>query len=96
MSQIELTVTQLRSLIGLHVRYYGKDYQIIEVLEDGPALVLHDSAAHPTIQANLLGNATRRAPHTETVRVLSPDRDELHPDFLALELIEPVAPAAGD
>jgi hypothetical protein len=86
MSEIVITFEQLRSMIGLTVRYYGRLYQIIEVLEDGPSLVLLAAESQRTIQPSLTGEATRRAPQTETVRVLSTDRSELHYDFLALEL----------
>lgn len=86
MGEIVITVEQLRGMIGVHVRYQGTAYRVIEVLEDGPSLVLLDCGAETTIQPNLLGNPTRRVPHTETVRVLSEDRRELHSEFLALEL----------
>jgi hypothetical protein len=86
MSEITITLEQLRSMIGLTVRYYGRLYQIIEVLEDGPSLVLQAAEAQPTIQPSLTGEATRRTPATETVRVLNENRTELHYDFLAIEL----------
>jgi hypothetical protein len=87
MSEITLTIEQIRGMIGLEVRYHGAHYVVIEVLEDGPSLVLLDTRAEPSIQVDLYGNPNRRVPNTYTVRILSEDLSELHPDFLALELI---------
>ena len=87
MSEIVITIEQLRAMIGVEVLYRGLHYCVIEVLEDGPSLVLLDRDACPGIQPNLLGVATRRVPQTETVAVLNADRTELHTDFLSLELL---------
>lgn len=85
MSQLELNIEQMRGMIGLQVSYHGARYLVIEVLEDGPSLVLMDPEAEPSIQLNLHGNASRRVPCTETINVLSRNDGELHPDFLALQ-----------
>lgn len=87
MAEIELSVEQLRGMIGLRVRYRGGRYQVIEVLDDGPALVLTDLNGG-AVQNNLQGQAHRLAPHTECVPVLTTGRDALHPEFLALELLD--------
>ncbi len=88
MQQITLSVEQLRGMIGLRVRYRGCDYQVIEVLEDGPSLVLGELHGGAEVQNNLHGQAHRLAPHTESVPVLNTDRDGLHQEFLALELLD--------
>ncbi len=82
-----LTLDQLRSLIGLFVYHQGVCCQVIEVLEDGPAIVLL-SEEPPTIQPNQHGEATRRTPVTYTIPVLNAEQDELHPAFLALDLAD--------
>jgi hypothetical protein len=87
MSQLVITVEQLRGMIGLEVRYRGLSFTVIEVLEDGPSLVLLDRAAGLDIQPSLLGVANRRVAQAETVPVLSDDRTELHAEFLAIELL---------
>lgn len=89
MPTIDITLDQLRRMIGLQVRYEGIVCAIIEVLEDGPSLVLQKSGDTTTIQPNQYGDATRRVPVTYTVPVLTPDRDELHGEFLSLELVDP-------
>ena len=86
--EIILTLAQLRSLIGLRMQHLGELCQVIEVLENGPALVLQSLAPQPGIQPNQHGEANRFAPITYTISVLNHDRSELHPDYLALELIE--------
>lgn len=88
MPPIDITLDQLRRMIGLRVRHEGIVCAIIEVLEDGPSLILQDLGESTTIQPNQYGDAARRVPVTFTVPVLTPDRDELHADFLALELVD--------
>ncbi len=88
MSEIIITLDQLRSLIGLHMLHQGLRCQVIEVLEDGPSIVLQGLDASPTIQPNQHGEATRRSPVTYTIPVLNEDRTELSSEFLALDLVE--------
>lgn len=86
--RIEISLEQLRGMIGLQVCHQGGRYQIIEVLEDGPSLVL-ESRQHDTAQqADQYGEPGRWVARTHTVPVLSAERDALHPSFLALDLAE--------
>ena len=87
MSEIIITLDQLRSMIGLRLMHQGTACQVIEVLEDGPSLVLQSLNEAPTIQPNQHGEATRRTPVTYTIPVLNHEKTELHPQFLALDLI---------
>ena len=86
MDEIIITLDQLRGMIGLKVRHHGLSCQVIEVLEDGPSLVLQNCKMVSTIQANQFGDANRRVPQTQTIPVLSPDKTELHALFLSLDL----------
>ena len=86
MDEIDITLEQLRGMIGLKVQHQGLRGQIIEVLEDGPSLVLQNCESVSTIQPNQFGDANRRVPQTHTIPVLTPDQKELHALFLALDL----------
>ena len=86
MEEIVITLEQLRGMIGLKVRHQGLRCQIIEVLEDGPSLVLQNCEDVSTIQPNQFGDANRRVPQTQTIPVLTPDKKELHALFLSLDL----------
>lgn len=86
---IEISLDQLRGMIGLRVRHEGGVYQIIEVLEDGPSLVLENRQQATSQQADQYGDPGRWVPTTCTVPVLVGARDALHPSFLALDLDEP-------
>ena len=86
MDEIVITLEQLRGMIGLKVQHQGLRCQVIEVLEDGPSLVIQNCEAVSTIQANQFGDANRRVPQTHTIPVLTPDQKELHALFLSLEL----------
>jgi hypothetical protein len=83
--KLPISVNELRAMIGMSVCYQGNHGTIIEVLEDGPSLVLQ-SASSASIQSNLHGHPTRRSPHTQTVRVLSENGTALHKEFLDLDL----------
>lgn len=86
MSELTITLEQLRGMIGLHVVHNGVPCQIIEVLEDGPSIVLQSQHQDRPVQTNQHGEASRRVPETFTVPVLSRDKTEIHPQYLALEL----------
>ncbi len=87
MPELIITLEQLRGMIGLHLIHQGISCQVIEVLDDGPSLVLQSVHESPTIQPDQHGEAQRRTPVTYTVPVLNHDRTELHPQFLSLDLI---------
>lgn len=85
MSEIEITLEQLRGMIGIKLYYNNKPCQVIEILEDGPSLVLqHDES---NIQKDQHGNAHRRVPETHCIPVLNGDKKELSEIFLSLDLI---------
>ena len=87
MNTADITLERLRACIGREVIFAGERYRIVEVLNDnGPALVLGSETTAPVIQANQHGEATRRVPRTRTIPVFSADSDQLHPDFLKLNL----------
>ncbi len=86
MPEITITLQQLRGMIGLHVIHNGIPCQIIEVLDDGPSIVLQSRDTGSSIQSNQHGEASRRVRETYTIPVLSKDKTEIHPQYLALEL----------
>ncbi|GMR07658.1 MAG: hypothetical protein BMS9Abin26_0661 [Gammaproteobacteria bacterium] len=86
MSEITITLDQLRGLIGILVQYRDVDYQVIEVLEDRPSIVLQTT--NKVIQPDSHGNPTRWVPGTITVPVLTEDKLGLAPEFLLLELLD--------
>lgn len=76
-----MTSEDLRHIIGKQLNYKGYACEIIEVLEDGPQLVLRILDSEPEeselggdiknpIQANQFGEAHRRTPETFTVPAL--------------------------
>lgn len=60
--------TALRGLLGEDVEYRGHRMRIIDVLSDGPSLVLADQGTE--IQADLHGDPRRRVQRTLTIRAL--------------------------
>ena len=82
---LDITIEQLRGLIGLEVRYEQCNCVIVEVLEDGPSIVLQTE--DKCIQHDQHGEAHRQVPKTMTIAVLSQDKSELSNALLALDLI---------
>jgi hypothetical protein len=83
-----LRVEHLRDLIGLKVKHQASLWEIIEVLEDGPTLVLRDCEMHTVIQADQHGEAHRRVPSTTTIPLFDRDGNELNPALLDLDLMD--------
>lgn len=88
MQKTVITVEKLRTLIGHEVEFEGISCQIIEILEDAPALILQHQGTLHTIQADQHGEAHRRVPATITIQVYDQQGVDLHADFHALNLME--------
>ena len=87
MSDIVITIDQLRGMIGVRVIHQAIPCKVIEVLDDGPSLVLV-SLDENHIQTDQFGNPLRKVPQTFTIPVLSADGSEIHAAYLALELLD--------
>lgn len=87
MDEIVITMNQLRGMIGVPVEHEGIPCRVVEVLEDGPSLVL-EALARKEMQPDQHGDPRRHVPETYVVPVLDHDRDTLHPEFLALDLVD--------
>ena len=87
MSSHTVTLEQLRALIGRRVRHQNIECQIIEILEDGPALVLQDYERHTVIQGDQHGKAHRRVAPIFIIPLHDEITGELHPDFVSLNLL---------
>jgi len=74
-------------MIGIHVNHTGVPCKVVEVLEDGPSLVLI-SIDENHIQADQYGNPARRVPQTYTVPILTADGGAIHPAYMALDLVD--------
>ncbi len=85
MPEIEITLEQLRGMIGIRLSYNNKSCQVIEILEDGPSLVLQNNENN--IQKDQHGHAHRRVPEIHCIPILSGDKKELSELFLSLDLL---------
>jgi len=87
MIDIVITLDQLRGMIGVKVIHQGVACKVVEILEDGPSLVLL-SVDDSHIQSDQYGNPLRKVPQTYTVPVLNSSGSEIHPAYLALDLLD--------
>lgn len=85
MPQCMVSIDQLRDMIGVLVSHEGVQCQVLEVLEDGPTLILM-CVEGDTMQPDQFGNPSRRVPETHVVPVMNHDGTTFHPSFLALNL----------
>ncbi len=85
-TELEIDIEKLRRLIGREVLHQGRRCRIIEVLEEGPSLILQHLTHHTTIQPDQHGEARRRVPATETIEVR--DGEQLSDAFAALNVVE--------
>lgn len=79
-------IAYLRGQLGIEVIHQGMRCQLLEVLDDGPTLVLQDCEAHTTIQDNQYGGPWRRVPSIYTIPLTTQDGGMFHPSFIALNL----------
>ena len=85
MSPTGISLPQLRQLIGRRVNHQGIACDIIELLEDIPALVLIDRGGK-SVQDNQYGEPRRLVPQTYTVPILNASCDAFTPEFTGLGL----------
>lgn len=76
----------LRALLGTEVMHQGVRCRLLEVLDDGPLLILEDCEENTTIQENQYGGLWRRVPRVYTIPVMASGTCQLHPQFVALDL----------
>lgn len=74
----------LHGLMGRGLVYDGVPCRLIEVLSDGPTLVLMREDARGLIQPNQFGEARRRVPQTYHIPLRSQVANDLHPVVRAL------------
>lgn len=87
MELLPISLAQLQGMIGLSLRWRDLDYEIVEVLEDGPSLVAQSIAANTAIQSDVHGRARREVQQVVIIPVLNSDKTLLHPEFLEIELL---------
>lgn len=74
----------LRHAIGRVIQFRGQPCRIMEILDDGPSVVIECLDASKAIQANQFGDATRRVSQTMSIPIY--DRgDTLSADYLDLK-----------
>jgi hypothetical protein len=88
MTDSAFTVTQLRGLLGQRVRHQGLVCMVIEVLDDGPALVLQDCTGKSALLHDQYGEPYGYVARTRLLHVWTEDGRELSTEFLDLELVE--------
>ena len=81
-------ITTLRQYIGRYALHQNKRFEIIEVLEDEPALVMQDCERRTTIQADQHGEAHRRVPQTVTVTIPVDDNGRYDISEVDIELLD--------
>ena len=79
MPDTHISLEQLRGLIGRRIHYQGLDCQIIEVLEDGPSVVLQECTAHTVIQDDQYGEGHRRVAPTFSIPLWDAHSGEINP-----------------
>ncbi len=81
----QFPIGNIERLIGRSLHYRGIPCRVIDVLPEGPAVVLEGTRPDRAIQANQYGEATRRAPETFSVPLLNIRGDDINPVLLALK-----------
>lgn len=80
-------IEQLRSLIGARILHHDQEYRLVEVIDDGPCILLQYTGPQTIIQADQHGNAHRRVPETLMVPLYAPDHAGFDIVFSSLEML---------
>ncbi|MCW8889935.1 MAG: hypothetical protein OQL20_04670 [Sedimenticola sp.] len=75
---------RIRTLIGSHFMYEGREWVLHEVLSDEGSVVLADPSSQAIIQANLFGEPSRKGPETTLVPLYGDTPDTLSDALLEL------------
>jgi hypothetical protein len=89
----------VQDLIGVTGLYQGAPFTLIEVLSEGPMLVLEPSATDLTVQNTAQGEAKRYAQNNYTVPLLSEVKRDLHPvlvEFFGRDISEELRKAISE
>jgi hypothetical protein len=81
-----LSREELRGFVGQHVRHLGTLWLVVDVLEDGPSLVLRDCDSHLALQNDQFGDPHRLVPRVVVLPVWDAERRQLTADFLRLDI----------
>ena len=84
-----ISLPHLRALIGLQVRYLGREWIVIEVVDSPPSLVLEADSAASVMQSDMHGRPWEYAAETRMIPILTQDQTGLSDELLALEIVEP-------
>jgi hypothetical protein len=84
-----LSLPHLRALIGLKVRYLGREWIVVEVVEHPPSLVLEADSHAAVMQADMHGRPWEYAVETRMIPALTQDQTGLSDELLALDILEP-------
>ena len=79
-------IEQLRALIGTHILHHDQEYRLVEVIDDGPYILLQYTGPQTIIQADQHGNAHRRVPETLMIPLFTPDKLGFDIVFSSLEM----------
>ncbi len=82
--KIMFSPEQIHGMIGLRVIFQDTPCRIVEILDDGPHLILECIEKHKSIQPDQHGEAHRRVPQTFTIPILTPEKTEFSGEFLTL------------
>lgn len=88
--RIDTLLEHLGALIGREALVEGRRLCVVEILREGPVLVLRE-AGHTALQDNLYGQPRRHAPRHFQVPLVSELGDRLHPvarQFMSTEEAE--------
>lgn len=84
-----LFLPRLRALIGLKVRFEGRRWTVVEVVDSPPSLVLELDAPASVIQTDMHGRPWEFTAETRMIPALTPDLTDLSAELLDLQPIKP-------
>lgn len=79
-----LALKLLTPLIGIQGQQASRVMELVEILHEGPSVVLLDTSSPPSIRADQYGDPRIRSPRTFTLPIISESEPDVHPVLRAM------------
>ena len=86
---VELTIllARLHSQIGAQATYRNSLYNILEIIDDIPAIIIQKDMPPSSIQGDMYGRARKHTKDVVTIHILNSDKSDIGSEFQNLRFI---------
>lgn len=87
MEELTLLLARLHSQIGAQATYRNSVYNILEIIDDIPAIIIQKDSPSSSIQSDMYGRARKHTKDVVTISILNSDKTDIGSEFHNLRFI---------